>query len=560
MTYTALARKWRPRTFSALLGQEHIKQPLINALNNGRIHHAYLFTGTRGVGKTSVARLIAKSLNCEQGISASPCLTCSSCIAIEQGHFIDLIEVDAASRTRVEDTRELLDNVQYVPTFGRYKVYLIDEVHMLSNHSFNALLKTLEEPPEHVKFLLATTDPQKLPITILSRCLQFNLRPLSEETIAAHLEFILKDEQINHDKEAPLLIARAAQGSARDALSLLDQAIAGSEGMLSTAQIKDLLGYSQKNYAVEILYALKNASPDALLSISQQVLLEGGPFQYVLDDLLSHLHQISIYQAIPNTPFSFSNASDIQQFSTHFSSEDIQLFYQIGIKTRDDMHLAPSFAIAFDMMLLRMYTFMPLKKASNPILTYENPPPSSLVQSTGACESVQKTIDASQSHAHTEPTVALAHPITSDPVSYSEPASLSKESDDPLTEWSLLLPQLRLTGLALTAAENAAFVSKHGSQITLRIERGHKSVFTPTIVKRLEQALTNHFQETIQLQLDCIQTAIETPAITKRVAQENLQLKAESALQSDPFIQELQHTFSGELIKSSIAPLEQRMI
>lgn len=533
MSYTALARKWRPRTFSELLGQDHIKQALTNSLNLGRLHHAYLFTGTRGVGKTSIARLFAKALNCEQSVSATPCLTCSNCVSIEQGRFIDLIEVDAASRTRVEDTRDLLENVQYVPSCGRFKIYLIDEVHMLSQHSFNALLKTLEEPPEHVKFLLATTDPQKLPVTVLSRCLQFNLKHLTADIILSHLQTILNEEQRDYEVDALALIAKAACGSVRDSLSLLDQAIAGSDGKLYTAQIKQLLGYSQHNYALAVLRALNNAAPHELLAISKEIALEGGPFQYVLDELLHHLHQINVCQLVPHHADFTSNSSEILALANQFTPEEIQLFYQIALKNQEDMHLAPSHAIAFEMMLLRMYAFMPTNIINPPLLIDKKV---GAVQITPPVKAIpeDESINTSKSPAPQQPVAPEIQP----------------------TEWSSLLSQLHLTGLALSAAENAEFISKNGQKVTLRIEAGHKSVFTPAIIQRIEQALSNHYQESVHIILDSIQTKVATPAVAKRIAQENKHQVAEVALQTDPFFQQLQQEFSAELVKASITPLE----
>lgn len=543
MSYTALARKWRPRTFSELLGQDHLKHALMNSLNLGRLHHAYLFTGTRGVGKTSVARLFAKALNCESGISSMPCLTCNNCLSIEQGRFIDLIEVDAASRTRVEDTRDLLENVQYVPSSGRFKIYLIDEVHMLSQHSFNALLKTLEEPPEHVKFLLATTDPQKLPVTVLSRCLQFNLKHLTVEAISGHLQTILNKEQLSYEADSLNLIAKAAHGSVRDALSLLDQAIAGCDGRLRTDQIKQLLGYSQQDYALSILHALSKSNPLDLLAVSNRISIEGGSFQYVLDELLHLLHQISIYQAVPDYADVSEKSADLQFLANAFTPEEIQLFYQIGIKNQEDMHLAPSFAVAFDMMLLRMYTFMPARQIEPPMLAYENatlPTPEEEPQAASA-------------------QITPANPIAGElSVTSSTIGELprSSTSDVITTEWGTLLPKLNLSGLTLSAAENAEFIDKHENRVHLRIEKGHESVFTPTVVKRIEEALSNHYHQPIQIALErsSIQTA--TPAIAKRQSQENKHQLAETAILTDPLFQQLQSSFSAELVKSSVAPLK----
>lgn len=547
MSYTALARKWRPRTFSQLLGQDHVKKALTNSLRQGRLHHAYLFTGTRGVGKTSVARLFAKSLNCEQGISATPCLECSNCIAIEQGHCIDLIEVDGASRTRVEDTRELLENIQYVPSSGRFKIYLIDEVHMLSQHSFNALLKTLEEPPEHVKFLLATTDPQKLPITVLSRCLQFNLKHLAVEEINRHLQTILEEEKLDYEADALNLIARAAQGSVRDALSLLDQAIVSCNEKLCTDEIKQLLGYSQQDYALQLLHALGELNPHKMLTISKQIALEGGPFHYVLEELLHHLHQISIYQNVKNSGEFLINSSETQVLANQFTREDTQLFYQIAIKSQEDMHLAPSPVIAFDMMLLRMYTFKPASLSENPLLTCDINQPSS-ENTSPFCDAINEDSEALTS----EPSILSNELIIVPPNSVAQLNS----TEATITEWGALLSQLNLSGLTLSAAENAEFIEKNNHQITLRVEKGYASVFTSAVISRLESALTDHYHEPIKISLQHIQSATSTPATAKRVAKENQLQRAETALEEDPFFQRLQQEFSAELVKTSIAPLK----
>jgi DNA polymerase-3 subunit gamma/tau len=541
MTYTALARKWRPRTFSQLIGQEHIKNTLTNSLNQDRIHHAYLFSGTRGVGKTSIARLFAKALNCEQGISSEPCLTCSHCIAIEKGSFIDLIEVDGASRTRVEDTRELLENVQYVPTSGRYKIYLIDEVHMLSQHSFNALLKTLEEPPEHVKFLLATTEPQKLPITVLSRCLQLNLKHLSVELISEHLQFILQEEKISFDTDAIVLIAKAANGSVRDALSLLDQAIAGNNHLSST-YVKSLLGYSQQDYSLQILKGIAASSVENLLSISKLITAEGGPFNHVINELLHQLHQICIYQVVPSNTKFVSQTIDIEQISKYFSPEDIQLFYQICIKTLEDMHLSPSPVIAFDMMLMRMYMFRPTAPVA---------PPLSLTKPTQTSITQEQILYVDAFQETSSPIQQIQE--SPSPISNVE---VSKTPDISHNDWSAILPQLNLTGLTLAAAENAEFVSKDNQSVTIRVENGHKSVFTQTVLTRIEDALSRYYGEEIQVCLQFVNEQASTPAAAKRFAHENQHQLAEAALDNDPFLKQLQHEFSAEIIKSSIAPLK----
>ena len=384
MSYQVLARKWRPKTFADVVGQEHIITALANGLKDNRLHHAYLFSGTRGVGKTSIARLFAKGLNCVHGVTATPCGECENCKAIEQGNFIDLIEIDAASRTKVEDTRELLDNVQYKPVVGRFKVYLIDEVHMLSRHSFNALLKTLEEPPEYVKFLLATTDPQKLPVTILSRCLQFHLKALDETQISQHLAHILTQENIPFEEPALVKLAKAAQGSIRDSLSLTDQAIAMGDRQVTNSVVSNMLGLLDDNYSVDILYALHQGNGELLMRTLQRVADAAGDWDKLLGECAEKLHQIALMQLLPQ-----KSSDDNEHFSflaKHISPEDIQFFYQVIVSGRKDLSNAPNRRIGTEMTLLRALAFHPkfltaVPKANTTI----TPPPStpSAVENTG---------------------------------------------------------------------------------------------------------------------------------------------------------------------------------
>lgn len=360
MSYQVLARKWRPRLFREMVGQTHVLQALINALDHDRLHHAYLFTGTRGVGKTTIARILAKCLNCETGVSSEPCGTCSACREIDEGRFVDLIEVDAASRTKVEDTRELLDNVQYAPSRGRYKVYLIDEVHMLSSHSFNALLKTLEEPPEHVKFLLATTDPQKLPVTILSRCLQFSLKNMPPEKIVEHLRHVLGEELIRFDEESLWLLGRAADGSMRDALSLTDQAVAFGNGALQVSEVRSMLGTIDHGQVFGLLDALAVGDAAALLAAVAELAEQGADFAGVLGELLSVLQRVAIAQVLPQgVDNSLGDQERILDLAGRISAEDVQLFYQLGLHGRRDLPLAPEPRGGFEMAMLRMLAFRP---------------------------------------------------------------------------------------------------------------------------------------------------------------------------------------------------------
>lgn len=377
MSYQVLARKWRPRIFREMVGQEHVLQALINALDNNRLHHAYLFTGTRGVGKTTIARILAKCLNCEQGVSSEPCGECSSCREIAEGRFVDLIEVDAASRTKVEDTRELLENVQYAPTRGRYKVYLIDEVHMLSNSSFNALLKTLEEPPPHVKFLLATTDPQKLPMTILSRCLQFNLKNMNPERIVSHLKFVLGEEQVPFEEGALWHLGRAADGSMRDAMSLTDQAIAYGSGKIAEHEVSAMLGTIDRASVYEILHALAEVDGRELLAAVERMSEQAPDYTSALAEILSLLHRIAIAQALPEAvDNSHGDREKVLALALQMPSEDIQLYYQTALLGRRDLPLAPDPRSGFEMVLLRMLAFKPQGVNEAPKRSLPNSAPS----------------------------------------------------------------------------------------------------------------------------------------------------------------------------------------
>lgn len=379
---TVLARKWRPKQFSELVGQTHVMQALANALDQQRLHHAYLFTGTRGVGKTTIARIFSKALNCEQGVSSTPCGVCDICRSIDEGRFIDLIEVDAASRTKVDDTREILDNVQFAPTQGRYKVYLIDEVHMLSKSSFNALLKTLEEPPEHVKFLLATTDPHKLPITVLSRCLQFNLMRLTQPQLQTHLEFIMEQESLSFDKSALGLIAKAADGSARDALSLLDQAIAYGAGEVMFEPVQTMLGWVDQQYSVAILKALACDDAEQLKQVIQQLAVMGVDYQALLAQLIEVLHALSYAQVFNDSGALTTMPEEIiNELASQLSPERVQLLYQIALLAKQDMLLAPDIRIGFEMSLIRMLAFQPVQQGDAlPVSSSSN---SSVVQGGG---------------------------------------------------------------------------------------------------------------------------------------------------------------------------------
>ena len=405
MSYQVLARKWRPKTFADVVGQQHILTALANGLRENRLHHAYLFSGTRGVGKTSIARLFAKGLNCVNGVTAEPCGVCEHCKAIEEGNFIDLIEIDAASRTKVEDTRELLDNVQYKPVLGRYKVYLIDEVHMLSRHSFNALLKTLEEPPEYVKFLLATTDPHKLPVTILSRCMQFHLKALEQSQIAEHLGYILNQEQIPFESLALDKLASAAQGSIRDSLSLTDQAIAMSNGNVTLNIVNEMLGLLDETQAIEMIYALQQGNGEKLMQVVSEVANKAGDWDELLREVAENLHKIAMQQLLPQA--SLTEADHISFLAKHIAPQDVQFFYQVVVSGRKELSLAPTARMGAEMVLLRALAFHP-KFIGQPLNLESSTQESSPKNPSSAVENRVKSSGQTASAAIEMPVVSQA--------------------------------------------------------------------------------------------------------------------------------------------------------
>lgn len=516
MSQQVLARKWRPRSFTEMVGQGPVVQALTNALNQNRLHHAYLFTGTRGVGKTSLARLFAKCLNCERGISATPCEQCGACQAISQGRFFDLLEIDAASRTKIEDTRELLDNVQYAPTQGRFKVYLIDEVHMLSNHSFNALLKTLEEPPPHVKFLLATTDPQRLPVTILSRCLQFHLRNLLAEQIIPQLSKILDHEQIPYEAQALTYIAEAAQGSMRDALSLLDQAIAFSNNHLSTAEVKTLLGKTEPELLLSLLYALANRDSQQLLQALDEITTAGVDPAMAMEELLTLLHQLSLQQIAPE----LRPSEYLAELAKRLPPEEVQLYYQIGLIGRRDLPLAPTPRIGFEMLLLRMFAFKPQSMQMK-----QTNEPSPIVTAS--------------------PTQASKPAPTTSPV---KPPSPSKEG-----KWEEILQQLNLHGVAHVVASHCALDQLSEQTIHLLLDASHAPMFNKTIEQRIGQALNVYFQKTFTLKISIVQsTSLATPASLDQAKQEQRQSQAMASITNDSNIHNLMDQFNAQILPNSI--------
>jgi len=537
MSYQVLARKWRPRKFAEMVGQEHVLRALVNALDNERLHHAYLFTGTRGVGKTTVARIFAKSLNCESGVGAEPCGQCSACVEIDEGRFVDLIEVDAASRTKVEDTRELLDNVQYAPTRGRYKVYLVDEVHMLSAHSFNALLKTLEEPPPHVKFLLATTDPQKLPATVLSRCLQFNLKRLPLPMISDHLQKLLTAEGIEHDAGALRLLARAADGSMRDALSLLDQAIAFGAGAVREAEVRSMLGSIERGQVIALLRALASADAAALLQVVEKFSQQAPDFQELLAELLSSLQQIAIAQAVPGAvDEDLEEREAILDLAGRMAPEDVQLYYQIGLIGRRDLQLSPDQRGGLEMVLLRMLAFRPVDAQAIDAGT-RSPAP---VAAPG-----HDTATASQA--------ASQAPSQAAPSQVAQPPMPPAAAGD---DWRTLVEAMQLKGVVRELAMNCAISQRDAGHWALVLDASHRQLLNKARQQRLQDALSACLQTQVQLEIDVAGEAADTPAQQQRAEMEMRQAAAVDTIQSDPNVKAIQKAFDATLHTDSIRPLD----
>ena len=554
MSYQVLARKWRPRNFEEMVGQEHVLRALTNALDSGRLHHAFLFTGTRGVGKTTLARILAKSLNCETGISSHPCGVCQTCKEIDDGRYVDLIEVDAASRTKVEDTRELLDNVQYAPSRGRYKVYLVDEVHMLSNHSFNALLKTLEEPPPHIKFLLATTDPQKLPVTILSRCLQFNLKRLHPDLITQYLGKLLQAENIPFEAAALKHLARAADGSMRDALSLMDQAIAFGGGQLNETDVKQMLGTIEQTHIYTLLEQLAVRDAAGLMATIQQLNSQSPDHVAVLAELLSALHYLALLQQVPSAyDESMGDQERLLQLSQLLSPEDVQLFYQIGVLGRRDLPYAPDPASGVEMVLLRMLAFRPQESGDTLIQTVSTQTPSAVP----VAKTSQQTSEVRKA-ATLAPTTtsAPASTPTSAPAPISEKPVVAAVASEPKTfsSWAEMVPQLGLGGILLQLAMNCAWREQDGNIITLTLEPSCENLLTKERVERLQEALQAHYGTPIRLSIVVAASELETPAQRATREQQARLNAATQAIESDVNVQKIVDTFGAKINTDSIQP------
>ena len=578
MSYQVLARKYRPKSFETLVGQPHVVRALTNALTQQRLHHAYLFTGTRGVGKTTIARILAKSLNCETGITATPCGVCNACTEIDRGRFVDLLEVDAASNTQVDAMRDLLDNAQYAPTVGRFKVYIIDEVHMLSKSAFNAMLKTLEEPPAHVKFILATTDPQKVPVTVLSRCLQFNLRQMASTTISEHLQNVLGQENIAFEPAAISLISRAAAGSMRDALSLTDQAIAYGNQTVNEAEVRSMLGAIDQSYLVEILYALQANNGAALIEKAQSMQMRNISFEVALNDLANILHQIAMAQTVPD-----SLANDLPEravlldLAQQLSPETLQLYYQIALLGRRDIGLAPDEYAGFTMSLLRMLAFTPTDKsaftpseklAANPIASTHsgttNTTPNATINAIPSATRQPSSATAALSSASAQAATIKAETKSVLQANQSTPVRLSDEllnqANRPFNgDWrGFVDTHLKKLGLGRALAQNSEMISFDENSMHFRVAETNKHLVSSTYQDKLSAAINEQLGKRIKLSYEIsgeTQAAINTPAKQIAVEKATIQSSAEDAIMNDGFIQALMNDFGATIIPNSIKPI-----
>jgi DNA polymerase-3 subunit gamma/tau len=516
MTYQVLARKWRPRDFASLVGQEHVVRALRHALESQRLHHAYLFTGTRGVGKTTLARILAKCLNCETGVTPQPCNKCSACAEIDAGRFVDLLEVDAATNTKVDEMRQLLETAQYAPTRARFKVYVIDEVHQLSGHAFNAMLKTLEEPPEHMKFILATTEPDKIPVTVLSRCLQFNLKQMPPEAIVGHLDGILNKEQIPFEADALNLLARAAAGSMRDALSLLDQAIAHGGGKVSAASVGDMLGAIDQGHLARLLEAVASGDAAGAVKVADEMQARSLSFDTALADLASLLLRVALAQSLPGAV----EDARARELAGRLDPESVQLYYQIALQGRQDLPLAPDEHAGFVMTVLRMLAFKP----------------------EGAARSLPLP-QAAKPKAESKPKVESKPKLESKPQAESAAADRS---------WPELVQQLAVTGAARELARNAELRKRDGAVFELVVPKGKAYLAERGYVDKLKTALEQHLGSLVGLKVAVGEIAGSTAAALEAGEREAKRAAAAQAVQSDGFVQDLVNLFDGKVVDSTI--------
>jgi DNA polymerase-3 subunit gamma/tau len=566
VAYQALARKWRPRKFGEVVGQDHVVRALTHALTSDRLHHAYLFSGTRGVGKTTVARILAKAMNCESRQGAEPCGSCLACRELDEGRFVDLVEVDAASRTKVEDTRELLDNVLYAPSQGRFKVYLIDEVHMLSAHSFNALLKTLEEPPPHIKFLLATTDPQKIPVTVLSRCLQFNLKRLTTEQIRGQMEAILHNESVPFEANAVTSLARAADGSLRDGLSLMDQAIVHGGGALGEGTVAAMLGTVARQPVFAMLDAVLAQDAVTLLELVE-VMDEHAPnYGDVLQQMLIILHHAALGQWAPDAVRRDEDAELILGIARRASAEDLQLFYQIGLIGQRDLPLAPDARSGFEMVLLRMLAFRPAVSSKSPAASPSRPAAGSapagpsvsvLAEPRAGLESFPTPTVSPETSRRTAPVAPTGEdtlvPAAAEPQAVNPPRSAFPNAVD----WPALIRAMGLTAMTRELANNSMLVSFNDEECVLKLDPKLRHLCTPRSEAGLEKALGDHFNRHIRLRILMEAPSGETPASQLQREREERQREALQALERDEGVLALKAAFDARIVPGTVKPISE---
>ena len=534
MKYQVLARKWRPHNFSEVVGQEHVVKSLSNALHHDRLHHAYLFTGTRGVGKTTLARILAKAINCENRQDFNPCGVCPICVALDEGRFMDLIEVDAASRTKVEDTRDLLDNAQYAPNQGRYKVYLIDEVHMLSSHSFNALLKTLEEPPAHVKFLLATTDPQKIPVTVLSRCLQLNLKQLLPSQIFTQMAHILGQEGIAFEDAALKTLSRAADGSMRDGLSLLDQAIVYSNSNIRVEDIIAMLGTVAQQPVEQLLGALADNNAAAIFASIDEIANLTPDFSHIVQQILQVFQRIALLQHYPAAVTDDFDADMLADLAARISREDVQLFYQIALLGQRDLELAPDPRSGFEMLMLRMLTFRPANVAMP--------------------DSIQPPAKPKPQQAPSlAPTPAKPAPAAiQEPPPAAQPASVNNTNGE--LNWADMITAMRLESLTKQLANNCVLEQLDDLVCKLSLDAAHQHLLSAMRVEKLQKALQAYRGTPLKLHINTVTAIADTPAIQQEIQRENQQQAAVDSINADPQIHAIINQFDARILPGSIEP------
>ncbi|MDQ2961549.1 MAG: DNA polymerase III subunit gamma/tau [Pseudomonadota bacterium] len=540
MSYQALARKWRPKTFAELAGQEHVVRALSNALERGRLHHAYLLTGTRGVGKTTIARILAKSLNCAKGVTATPCGVCPACVDIDAGRFVDLLELDAASHTGIDNMREILDNARYAPTLGRYKVYLIDEVHMLSKAAFNSMLKTLEEPPEHVKFVLATTDPQKIPVTVLSRCLQFNLKLLPAPLIAKRLAEILRAEEVSFEDAALALIARVAHGSMRDALSVLDQAIAYGAGEVREGVVRTMLGAADADYVYRIADALIARDGPALLAEARALAERSVSLGNALEELAALFHRIAVCHTVPEAAEALPDAARLTALARAFAPESVQLAYQICVQGRADLALAPDEPTGFSMTLLRLLAFEPAAQSNVDTVAAPRAAPA-----TRQDNAPTETESSAMSASARDPAIALSAAPT---------AQVLTEAPEP-SAWPAFVTGMKLSGMALQLAAQTELKAVVGNEFVLAVPEPSRHLTDRAYADKLKAAIEQVLGRRVRLRFEIGGAAATTLAAQEKRERDAAQAKTEAAFRDDPFVQDVLSRFDARIKPNSIKPV-----